>query len=167
MGDKPSTSNNADNTQVETQPWTRDLHLLPPFTYNKLQKHLGLDCQQNSTDTKKDEKLCYRLFKEGHVSNVQAKPNIPNSASGKSFILRATVHASMKKLSYVVYVHLNQVNGDVVHGRKAGKGGQCKHFAAMLYQIIDYVQLEVSEVPDVLTCTQVLQQWNVLSLSKT
>ena len=25
----------------------------------------------------------------------------------------------------------------------------------MLYQIIDYVQLEVSEVPDVLTCTQV------------
>ena len=33
----------------------------------------------------------------------------------------------------------------------------------MLYQIIDYVQLEVSEVLDVLTCTQVLQQWNVPS----
>ena len=166
MGDEPSTSKDADDTQVETQPWTRYLKLLPPFTYNKLQKHLGLDSQQNSTGTKKDEKLGYRLFKEGYVSNVQAKSNIPNSASGKSFILKATVHASMKKLSYVVYVHLNQVNGDVVHGHcscKAGKGGQCKHVAAMLYQIIDYVQLEVSEVPDVLTCTQVLQQWNVPS----
>jgi hypothetical protein len=143
-----------------------DLKLLPPFTYNKLQKHLGLGSQQNSTGTKKDEKLGYRLFKEGYVSNVQAKPNIPNSGSGKSFILKATVHASMKKVSYVVYVHLNQVNGDVVHGHcscKAGKGGQCKHVAAMLYQIIDYVQLEVSEVPDVLSCTQVLQQWNVPS----
>jgi hypothetical protein len=43
MGDEPSTSKSADNTRVETQPWTRDLKLLPPFTYNKLQKHLGLD----------------------------------------------------------------------------------------------------------------------------
>jgi hypothetical protein len=130
MGDEPSTSKDADDTQVETQPWTRVLKLLPPYTYNKLQKHLGLDSQQNSTGTKKDEKLGYRLFKEGCVSNVQAEPNIPNSASGKSFILKATVHASMKKLSYVVYVHLNQVNGDVVHGHcscKAGKRGQCKH----------------------------------------
>ena len=147
MGDEPSTSKNADNAQVETQPWTRDLKLLPPFTYNKLQKHLGLDSQQNSTDTKKDEKLGYCLFKEGYVSTVQAKPNIPNSVSGKSFILKATVHASMKKRSYIVYVHLYQVNGDVVHGRcscKAGKGGQCKHIAAMLYQIIDYVQFKHS-----------------------
>ena len=70
---------------------------------------MGLDSQQNSTDTKKDEKLGYCLFKEGHVSNVQAKPNIPNSVSGKSFILKATVHASMKKLSYIVYVHLEMV----------------------------------------------------------
>jgi hypothetical protein len=52
----------------------------------------------------------------------------------------------MKKLSYIVYVHLDQVNGDVVHGRscKAGKGGQCEHVAAMLYQIIDYVQFKQS-----------------------
>jgi hypothetical protein len=34
------------------------------------------------------------------------------------FILKANVHASMKKLSYVVYVHLNQVTGDVVHVRQ-------------------------------------------------
>jgi hypothetical protein len=33
----------------------------------------------------------------------------------------------------------------------------------MLYQIIDYVKLELLEVPDFFTCTQVLQQWNVPS----
>ena len=166
MGDEPGTSMNADMTPVESQSWTRDLKLLPAFTYNKLQKHLGLDSQQNSTGTKKDEKLGYRLFKEGYVTNVQAKPNVPNSVNDKSFILKARVHASMKKLSYIVYVHLNQVNGDVVHGHcscKAGKGGQCKHAAAMLYQILDYVQLELSEVPDFVTSTQVLQKWHVPS----
>ena len=31
----------------------------------------------------------------------------------------------------------------------------------MLYKIIDYIQLEVSGVPDFATCTQVLKQWNV------
>ena len=77
---------------------------------------MGLDPQQNLTGTRKDEKLDYRLFKEGYVSNVQGKPNVPKSAGRKSFILKATVHASMKKLSYVVYVHLDQLNGDVVHG---------------------------------------------------
>ena len=31
----------------------------------------------------------------------------------------------------------------------------------MLFQIIEYVQLELTEVPDDLTCTLLLQQWHV------
>jgi hypothetical protein len=135
MGDEPSTSKNADNTRLETQPW--DLKLLPPFTYNKIQKHLGLDSQQNLTGTKEDEKLGYRPFKEGYVRNFQAKPNIPQSASEKSFILKATVHASMKKLSYVVYVHFNKLNSYVVRGccsSMASKGAQtCCCYAVSNY----------------------------------
>jgi hypothetical protein len=96
MGDEPSTSKNVDNMQVETQPWTRDLKLLPPFTHNTLQKHLGLECRQKPPGTKKDEKLGYRLLKEGYISNVQEKPNIPKSVREKSFILKANVHESMK-----------------------------------------------------------------------
>ena len=38
---------------------------------------------------------------------------------------------------------------------------QCKHVAAVLFQILDYIELELKEVPDDLTCTQVLQQWHV------
>ena len=70
----------------------------------------------------------------------------------------------MKKQIYIVYVHLNQNTGEVTHGSctcKAGKGGCCKHVAAVLFQILDYIELELTEVPDDLTCTQVLQQWHV------
>ena len=162
MADKPGCSTNLNKTQDEgLSAWTRDLKLLPSFTYDKLKKHLGL---VEKPSNNKDEKLGYCLFKEGYIKNTQVKPNIPNGNGGKSFIVKATVHATMKKLNYTVYVHLNQETGDVIRGHcscKAGKGGQCKHVAAMLYQIIDYVQLELLEVPSSLTCTQVLQQWNV------
>ena len=30
-----------------------------------------------------------------------------------------------------------------------------------IFQILDYIQLELVEVPDDLTCTQLLQQWHV------
>ena len=56
------------------------------------------------------------------------------------------------------------INGGVVYANclcKAGKGGCCKHVAALLFQILDYIQLELVEVPDDLTCTQLLQQWHV------
>ena len=69
----------------------------------------------------------------------------------------------MKKLNYPVYVHSKQETGDVIRGHcscKEGKGGRCKHVAAMLYQIIDHVHLELLEVPS-LSCTQVRQKWNV------
>ena len=70
----------------------------------------------------------------------------------------------MKQQTYLVYVHFNQSIGQVVHANctcKAGKGECCKHAAALLFQIIDYIQLELKEIPDDLTCTQLLQQWHV------
>ena len=42
-----------------------------------------------------------------------------------------------------------------------GKGGRCKHIVALLFQIIEYKQLGMTEIPDQLTCTQLLQQWHV------
>jgi uncharacterized Zn finger protein len=49
----------------------------------------------------------------------------------------------MKKQTYIVNVHLNQESGEVTYGScscKAGKGGHCKHVAAVLFQIIDYIR---------------------------
>ena len=39
--------------------------------------------------------------------------------------------------------------------------------AALLFRILDYIQLELVEVPDHLTCTQILQQWHVPRSDKT
>ena len=37
----------------------------------------------------------------------------------------------------------------------------CKHVAATLLQIYDFVELGLSIVPDDKSCTDILQQWNV------
>ena len=76
-------------------------------------------------------------------------------------MVKGQVHASMKQQTYLVYVHFNQSIGQVVHANctwKTGKGGCCKHAPALLFQIIDYIQLELKEIPDDLTGTQLLQQ---------
>ena len=92
---------------------------------------------------------------------------IPNVLEGKDmlFYLKCIVHASMKKTNYTVYVHF-QYSGKVIEARcscVAGNGGCCKHVAAALFQMLDFIELELTEVPDDLTCTQLLQQWHVPS----
>ena len=67
---------------------------------------------------------------------------------------------------YPVYVHLNQVDGEVENAKcscKAGQGGCCKHVAALLHTILDFVNLNLKYVPTELTCTQVPQRWSVPS----
>ena len=59
----------------------------------------------------------YGLWKEGYV-----KPNV--QATKILFLIKARVSASMKSISYSVYVHLNQVNGDVEYAKCSGKAGQ-------------------------------------------
>ena len=45
---------------------------------------------------------------------------------------------------------------------KAGaSGGCCKHVAALLYQLVEFKQLNLDFIPDDKTCTDQLQQWHV------
>ena len=156
---------------AECSKWTKDLKFLPKFTQQLLEKHLitNISTDDMATGAHKHKKLGYRLCKDKYVTQVQVKPNV-KTAHGVTFLVKAAVHESMKKQSYVVYVHLNQLNGEVVHANcacVAGKSGCCKHVAALLYQINDFIQLEISEVPDDLTCTQLFQQWHVLRSDET
>ena len=80
--------------------------------------------------------------------------------------VKAKVHASMKNINYSVYVHFNQSNGGVEDARcncKAGQGGCCKHVAALLFTLLDFVNLEAKQIPSNMTCTQVAQKWHVPS----
>ena len=70
----------------------------------------------------------------------------------------------MRKKEYLVYVRLDQTSGDIVFAKchcPAGAGGRCKHVAALLFQLLDFIELGLTEIPDDKTCTQELQQWHV------
>ena len=146
--------------------WTRNLRSIPPFTHELLKQYLITDTlgkQGKPPNAHKHKKYGYQLFKEKMVTKLQVKPDILKGTE-RFFLVKCNVHASMKKVQYTVYVHFHQDTGKVSTAScscVAGQGGLCKHVAALLYQILDFIQLELTEVPDDLTCTQLLQQWHV------
>ena len=149
--------------------WTRSLKLLPNFDNEKLDNKLiknSTTMPNTGTAPKafRNKKHGYRLWKEGYVRGVLVKPNI--KASQTLFLVKAKVHASMKSVQYNVYVHLDQCDGEVLFAKctcKAGQGGCCKHVAALLYTTVDFINMDVKEVPMDLTCTQTGQKWHVPS----
>ena len=150
--------------------WTRNLRSIPPFTYELLKQYLITDTsgkQGKPPNAHKHKKYGYQLFKEKMVTKLQVKPDILKGTE-RFFFVKCNVHASMKKVQYTVYVHFHQDTGKVSTAScsrscVAGEGGLCKQVAALLYQILDFIQLELTEDPDDLTCTQLLQQWHVLA----
>ena len=71
----------------------------------------------------------------------------------------------MKSVGCPVHAHLNQMDGEEEYAKcscKAGKGGCCKCVAALLYTILDFVNLNLQQIAVEPTCTQVGQKWGVL-----
>ena len=157
-----STSHEVDNSEMpDSKKWTRNLHGLPAFTYELLTKHL--DTAHFGAGATKHKKSGYQMFKDKYVGQVEVKANVMKG-SASCFLVKGCVNAAMKSNTYTVYVHLNEANGEVVYSNctcVAGKEGQCKHVVALLFQIIEYKQLDMTEIPDHPTCTQLLQQWHV------
>ena len=82
------------------------------------------------------------------------------------FLVKANVSTSMKQQNYLVYCHLDQLSDEVAFSKcncKPGQGGCWKHVTALLYRLLDYKNLEPKEVPDDVSCTQVLEQWSIPS----
>ena len=145
---------------------------LPPFSLKLLTEHLITDSSGKHgkpANAHKHKKYGYQQFKDKMVTQVLVKPNVLKGDE-TFFLVKSNVHASMKKTNYTVYVHLNQTStGKVSHANcscKAGQGGCCKHVAALLFQILDFIELELTVVQEDLTCTQLLQQWHVPSNDK-
>ena len=151
--------------------WTRSLEGIPPFTHEHLKQHLiGETAQESKQEGQqprahKQKKYDYQLFKDKVVSKVKVIPNVLQGKD-KLFHTKCTVHASMKKTNYTVYVHLKHDTGKIIEAKcscVAGNGGCCKHVAAALFQVLDFIVLELTEVPDDLTCSKLLQQRHVPS----
>ena len=110
-------------------------------------------------------KKAYGLWR-GYVNRILIKPNVQTTTT--LCLAKARVSASMKNIQYDVYVHLCQQTGEVQYAQcscMAGQSGCCKHVAALLYSLMDCVNLGLQNVPKELTCTQVAQKWSVPSNS--
>ena len=150
--------------------WTRNLSKMPDFSHQNLEKYLlsaNSSIDHLPKGASRHKKLGYQLFKSGYVSGVLVKPDV-RKGNDLQFLVRGKVNAQMKKSDYTVYVHFDS-SGEICHGHcecPAGKGGCCKHVAALLFQLLDYKELELNEVPVELSCTEKLQSWNVPKTDK-
>ena len=140
--------------------WVKSLQFLPHVTSEKIDKKLvGLSTLPKKTSAPqafRNKRHGYRLWKEGFVRSISVRPNVKGQCL--LFLVKSRVHASMKNIFYNVYTHLNQTTGDVMYAKcncKAGQGGCCKHVAALLFTLVDFVNLDAKVVPNDLTCTQV------------
>ena len=156
-----------EKARIEKAGWTKSLTSLPCLTNEKIDDRLlknSIFSQSRSAPKAfRNKRQGYKLWK-GYVRAVFVKPDI--KAKQVLFLAKSKVCASMKNIQYNVYIHLDQATGDVVFAKcscKAGQGGCCKHVAALLYTVLDYVNMGAVEVPPDLTCTQVGQKWNVPS----
>ena len=89
------------------------------------------------------------------------KPNVKKGNEAVHFLVRCHVNAAMKKKQYLVYVHLHQHSGDIAYAKCYCPAGCCKHVAATLFELLDYIELGLSDIPDDKTCTQESQKWHV------
>ncbi len=84
----------------------------------------------------------FRLFRDGHVKMVRVHHG---STSVNLYLIHAVVKPSFKTTrQYCTVVGLSKSTGYVASARckfKAGANRYCKHVAALLYNILDYVEL--------------------------
>lgn len=104
----------------------------------------------------------YKNFDEGYVTNtwIHAIPETDIVYVRSSCFSSLTV-----KQTYTVYVCLNR-NGTVFSVKcqcKAGLGQACSHTAAMLFRFESLMLSNTTSIPEDITCTGKLQQWNVPS----
>ena len=145
MDCEPSTSMEADkNITAKVDGWTKSLKYVPAEAF----KH----------------KKGHKLFKAGYRRQFRVKPNVKKGGEAVYFVVRCNVNAEMKKKQYTVYVHLIQTTGNVDYAKcqcPAGAGGRCKHVAATLFQLLDFIELGLSDIPNEKTCTEEIQKWHI------
>ena len=111
-----------------------------------------------ASDFKSVNKSAEGLFRCGHVQAIQV------CSTEKHLFVKAKCIPEMRNdRVYLVQMALTMDGFDVVNaqcGCPAGKGpcGSCKHIAALSYALADFCRLGV--LPEFLTCTDKLQQWN-------
>ena len=96
-----------------------------------------------------------------HVRMVWFRPGF---ATGSHCLFRGIVKPSFKTTgSYSTIVALSKISSYILGTQcscKAGAGGRCIYVAALLYNILDYVELRLAITAENKTCTNTTQQWS-------
>ena len=99
----------------------------------------------------------YRLLPDDHVQMVGFPPGLPGFATDSHCLFLGIVKPTFKTTgSYSTVAALSKISGYVLGAQcscKAGAGGCCKLVAALLYDILDYVELRLAIIPEDKTCT--------------
>lgn len=144
MDNEPGTSIEADkNLAASEDCWTTNLKNISEFSYQKFEEHLVHDAKKNA-DSKpaeafKHKSSGYRLLTAGYSRQFVVKPNVKKGDKAIYFLVRCHVFAEMRKKQYIVYVHLDQSNGDVAFAKCSCPGGTtCSSY---FFQLLDYIEL--------------------------
>ena len=111
-----------------------------------------------SADFKSINKSALNLFCCGHVQNIEI------SSDETNLHMRANCLPEMRKdRVYKLLLTMKRTTLDVISAQCGCPGGKgphatCKHIAALCYGFQNFC--EHQSMPDYLTCTQQLQQWN-------
>ena len=109
-------------------------------------------------DIKSINKAAKHLYDCGHVQNVEI------GYTNTTIFIRAKCHPEMRKdRIYNLLMSIDQNCYDITAAScdcPAGKGpsASCKHVGALCYALVEFCAS--GKIPDFLTCTDRLQQWN-------
>ena len=113
-----------------------------------------------ATDLKSINKSAEGLYNCGHVQTIQVKHSIEDECV---YIQAKCLPKMRKDKVYLLQMVLKSDEYDIIFakcGCPAGKAphGSCKHIAALSFALADFSRLK--SLPELQTCTDVLQQWN-------
>lgn len=131
--------------------WSTSLLQMPSkFGQSTIYGHVG-------GTTEKHRLAGYQMFKCDKVQHVATRK------IGSFFEIKSVVGASYSKVLYKPFVSMD-LSGNIYKASctcKAGALGKCKHVAATLYQLNDYKETNVLEIPAAVACTEQPRKWGV------
>lgn len=131
--------------------WSTSLLKMPSkFGQSSIYEHVG-------GTTEKHRLAGYQMFKCDKVKHIATRK------ISSFFEIKSVVSASYSKDLYKPFVSMD-LSGKIYKASctcKAGALGKCKHVAATLYQLNDYKETNVLDIPAAVACTEQPRKWGL------
>ena len=137
--------------------WSKSLRNFPKITPVTCSEWLKFGGKKNAGEKS------YKFFREGYVYDIYTGVSAP-----EHFYAKARCYRSLKKKEEphfsTIILRKSDDRASVYRAHcscKAGSGGHCNHIFALLYQLNDFMCLNVIDIPSDSTCTSRPQTWHI------